>query len=60
MALAHHWSGIAGRVAVEGDGLPLGDDQVGRVLQDHRGRVRLRKRAVGMMMGQQVRVAEVI
>ena len=53
----YHWCGIAGRVAVERDGLPLGDDQVGRVLQDDRGRVRLR---IPGMMGQQVRVAKVI
>ena len=60
LSLSHHWSGIAGRVAVECDGLPLGDDQVGRVLQDDRGRVRLRMRAVGRVVGQQVRVAEVV
>ena len=55
---AHHWGGVAGRVAVERDGFPLGDDQVRRVLQDDRGRVRLRVIPGGV--GQQVRVAEVI
>ena len=57
--LAHHGCGIAGRVAVERDGFSLGDDEVGRVLQDDRGRVGLRVRVLGMD-GQQVRVAEVI
>ena len=57
--LAHHGCGIAGRVTVERDGFSLGDDEVGRVLQDDRGRVGLRVRVLGMD-GQQVRVAEVI
>ena len=58
-AYAHHWRGIAGRVAVERDGLPLGNDEVGRVLQDDRGRVGLWILILGMV-GQQIRVAEVI
>ena len=46
-------------MTVERDGFSLGDDEVGGVLQDDRGRVGLRVRVLGMQR-QQVRVAEVI
>ena len=46
-------------MAVERDGLPLGDDQVGRVLQDDRWGVLLPSRRVRGMW-QSVRGAEVI